>query len=243
MIDVDRLHTFMDLICDKWQGFAFDPLQKDLAINAAQRELFAYYDGLTSQYQPGSPKPVVGFEQNLVVSNELEDFKDAVDVPIPASGKILKTDLIAAIQADLGDATVTLHRITNIFGVQNYGTASEKVVDCTWKRNNRLGYAISSAIVGPDLDNPIYNNESKYYQFWPAGIGRIRAMYLLLPTDVKWDYTVVSGRPVYSPDTSVHSRFKDTSFSPLVFRALRFLGLNITEAEVIQAATQLSIAQ
>lgn len=242
MIDVNLLHTFMDLICDKWQGFAFDPVQKDLAINTAQKELFAYYDGLPSQYQPGNPHPTVGFEQNLVISNELEDFKDSVDITIPSTGKILKSDIISAIQSDLGDSTAILHRITNIFGVQNT-PPNEKIVDCIWKRNSTVGYVISSSIVGPDLDNPIYNNESKYYQFWPASIGKIRAMYLVLPNDVKWDYTNVSGRPSYSPGTSIHSRFKATSFSPLAFRALRFLGLNITEPEVIQAASQLSIAQ
>lgn len=72
-----------------------------------------------------------------------------------------------------------------------------------------------------------------YLQFYPADVGRVEFTYLRKPIDPVWNFTVVNGRPVYDPTTSVDLEAPDEAVDEIAMIALSLFGINIRDQELI----------
>lgn len=102
-----------------------------------------------------------------------------------------------------------------------------------WRvEEERLPAHLSSAI-DPLESNPIYEEGDGLYQIYPIGIGNVNFEYIRKPTPVVYGYTMVSGRPIYDPGSSVQPEWGDGETSNLLIRVLFMFGISIQAQNLI----------
>lgn len=105
-------------------------------------------------------------------------------------------------------------------------------VEVTEWMDDRLGNKLSSSYDAPSTEFPIYVRYNTYLQFYPITLGAATLTYLKKPTAAKWNYTLVSGRPVYSSGTSVQPVWSDLDIDAITMLALQDFGINARDGEV-----------
>jgi hypothetical protein len=89
------------------------------------------------------------------------------------------------------------------------------------------------SVIDPVTSNPIYTEYDTYYQFYPINIGSVNIVYLRIPLDATWAYTLVSGRPVYDSAASVNPLWDDTLYPEIVSRMMREYGVSVASGEMM----------
>ena len=103
-------------------------------------------------------------------------------------------------------------------------------------RDNERAAFTGSDIYAPLLESKKYVISAffdTYLQFYPADVGRVEFTYLRKPIDPVWNFTVVNGRPVYDPTTSVDLEAPDEAVDEIAMIALSLFGINIRDQELI----------
>jgi hypothetical protein len=103
-------------------------------------------------------------------------------------------------------------------------------------RDNERAAFTGSDIYAPLLESKKYVISAffdTYLQFYPANVGRVEFTYLRKPIDPVWNFTVVNGRPVYDPITSVDLEAPDEAVDEIAMIALSLFGINIRDQELI----------
>lgn len=138
---------------------------------------------------------------------------DPIPITIDATGKYVKPLDILHIDS-----------IRHVFnGIQREVTRIE---------DDRLANHLSSSYDAPNGEFPIYTEYKTYLQFNPIDIATANLVYLQQIIPSKWGYTLVSGRPVYDPATSVQPRFDDADIDEILYMAMSDLGINMRDQMV-----------
>ncbi len=88
----------------------------------------------------------------------------------------------------------------------------------------------------PIEENPILKrNKATAFTILPVST-RLRMEYFKIPTYAHWGYTIVDGRPVYDPATTIESEFPEFAHVEIIRRILAKAGVQL-EKEVIQEYT------
>jgi hypothetical protein len=138
MIGVNDVYAFVSFIINSNLNGSFTPKGFNNAIKAASYELFDdLRGGKYSSYQPGRPVPVIGMEQNLTLSEELDPFIKTATIGV-----------VSGLVSVPGDHVQTL-------GMREATTN----VPITWVKKSDIGEYLSSSIDFPTSGlNPIYTN-------------------------------------------------------------------------------------
>jgi len=108
----------------------------------------------------------------------------------------------------------------------------EEIKEVEW------GFIQASSLREPTLRFPKYNEFSSTVRFLPRNIGIIEIDYFKTPVQPIWGYTIVSGRPVYDPLTSVNFEFQDYSTNAVAAVFLSLQGVNLRDSELEQFAQE-----
>ena len=111
----------------------------------------------------------------------------------------------------------------------NYNGAQ---VEITEVYGDRLANNLSSDYDAPNEEFPIYTQYEAALQFYPTNLGTANLIYLKRPVKAVWGYTLVSGRPVYNPATSVDPEWNDIDIDNIIFMVLSDIGINIRDQEL-----------
>jgi len=94
-------------------------------------------------------------------------------------------------------------------------------------------YSFISSVIDPVATNPIYVEYADVYQVYPFSIGSVTISYYRMPVDAVWGYTLVGGRPVYNPGTSVQPEWTDDNIMKILIRMCFNLGIRLKDGELI----------
>lgn len=107
-----------------------------------------------------------------------------------------------------------------------------------WVPKDKEGDYINSTIDVPDSSYPIYIDLSTQVKILPSGLTPIKLSYYKTPASIVWNYTLVSGRPVYSPTGTVNFEWYASDKTALIMRILGYIGISIRETELVNYSAQ-----
>lgn len=81
---------------------------------------------------------------------------------------------------------------------------------------------------------PKYEEFGAVLKFMPRNIGIIEIDYFRLPVKPVWNFTVISGRPVYFAGTSVNFEWSEYSMNQVAANYLALIGVNLKDRELAQ---------
>jgi hypothetical protein len=180
------------------------------------------------------------FAQNAIL-NELQELLDYNQRTISLLSDVLK---VATVEVG-ADGYVSLPTDYMLYADANAvlfddGKFREYPVDMIGK--SERGERLRSKIVMPEIDYPIATEDNTGLLIEPTEVQRIKLTYIYLPEDPEWvgDGSVP---PVFDPDASTDFAFGQKFKNILVYKILRYMGVEIREPFLLQATTDNLIKQ
>lgn len=205
--NINVFKKFVDFISNKVQvGNAVTVTQFNDLTHRAQFELME--------------KDFQTFLKTGQLSDFLQFFFKSIVAAVPSNG-------IYSIPSDFEHLIALRKYHVSIFGVGRMINVDE-INATAW------GFAQASQLMVPTLRFPKYNDLGKTFRFLPKNIGSIELDYIRTPTPPVWGFTVVSGRPVYNPLTSVDLEWDEFSLNNVAAMYLSLLGVNLKDMELAQ---------
>lgn len=114
----------------------------------------------------------------------------------------------------------------------------QKEVEVQQLTSGQLGTVLSSTLLYPDEKHPKLEERDGYFQVYPNTINQVQFDYYRLPNTPVWNYTIVNGRPVYDPLTSVDFDFPAENANIITFIIGNLLGLSIKDPDLVNFTEQ-----
>lgn len=113
-------------------------------------------------------------------------------------------------------------------------------------QKHKFDMLVDSNLTAPSTTYPIYKREAEklfvrptsinYTGTTPQGAETPLIMnYIRKPADPHWGYNTINGDPVYNSDSSTDFEIPSSDETELVYKICLMAGLNIREAEIVQA--------
>ena len=138
------------------------------------------------------------------------------------------------------DLTATVGVVTlpsNLYRLEDRGISTSAGVLIDEVERNQIVTLLRTE-AAPTVLYPVFefkgNDTIKVY---PTTITAVNVRYIRKPLDPKWTYTVVGGKEFYDPTNGSFQDFEldYSEFSNIVIKMCTFFGINLREAEVVQA--------
>jgi len=218
-MDIDKVYTYISkTIANKAQTGNLTPSDfNSLMPRAFQQWVFKTYDDMTDGRGWQSHQAITDDLRFLLVRNKV--------MQVPANGEL-------SIPSDYLHLSSVNYNYSQLINGKTVTTL--RPVDIV--RDNERSAFTDSAIYAPLLAAKKYVISAffdTYLQFYPSDIGRVEFTYLRQPIDPVWNFTVVNGRPVYDPLTSVDLEAPDEAVDEIAMIALSLFGINIRDNELI----------
>jgi len=213
---INECYEFLKLLSNKNQSGQFTPDRFNLAI---QRANLDFYE-----------KEYKMWQATQKITDALKPFLKTTSVSVSSQGRgIFPSDYrhISSCRK------VFYHK-------DECGDLVGQERDIEFVNNGDLGNARGSQIITPTKDYPLLTMYSTYMQFTPKNIGAVTLDYLKVPLTPFWNYTTVNNRPVYNPTGSQSLEFPDNEQNNVVYLTAVYLGMNLSKADLFQAADKLS---
>lgn len=105
-------------------------------------------------------------------------------------------------------------------------------------RNADWGKVASSQLLIPTKEFPKYSWFDTSIRFLPRNIGIIMLDYFKTPQVPNWGFTILNGRPVYDPTTSVDFEFDEFALNSVAAIFLKLVAVQLKDAELMSFAMQ-----
>jgi hypothetical protein len=145
----------------------------------------------------------------------------------------LRPFLVPDVNAGVSSGVVTLPGDCEFIDSILYGTVPVK-----WVPKNKEGNYLNSTIDFPTVEYPIYIDLPTQVRVYPTTITSVKLSYYKTPSDIVWNYTLVSGRPVYNSVGTVNFEWMPSDKTALIMRILGYIGISIRETELINYSVQ-----
>lgn len=208
-VNVNYFKNFVEFCANKVQvGGTVSPAQFDFLANQAQLLIFE--------------KDRQIFLQTQETSDYLELFFKNLTTSVPPTG-------LLAYPSDFQHTASV-----RAYYVRAAGQSTEITVDPV--KNKDWGDISSSQLQKPTKRFPKYTEFKREYRFLPMDIGTVMVDYFATPRIPVWGFTMISGRPVYNPATSVDFEFDEFAINAVASAYLQFIGVNLKDGELSQFA-------
>jgi hypothetical protein len=208
---VDAVYRIMRFIARKNQLESLSPSEFQDAFNTAQRNYYDFLVGRVEQYRYDKAVPRVGLAMTDNVVSRL--------MPFQMSASVLVTTGSAPKPLDF-------NKLLSMITANNYSMQRFE--------ENRVADRLQDSIDPVAEANAFFVENSNSWSIYPTTLTSVKIKYLKLPVDVIWGYTIDgSGRPVYSPGTSVNPQWMDNDIDEIIARACKILGISIKENALV----------
>ena len=195
-------------------------------------KIFYYPNQLTSGTTTGT------------TAGKLDDV-DANFVGVVSVGDIVvnTTDSTSAFVTAVANTSLILSSDIIVSG-ENYAIYNNKNISEVERVNqDKIFYLTNSNLTAPTTQYPAYVLEGNNVTAYPttiSGVSDLQTQYVRYPKDPKWTYqTLTGGQPLFDQSQADFQDFELplSDETDLVVNILKYAGLSIREAEVVQAAT------
>jgi hypothetical protein len=221
---IKDVHDWIRFVTRKYQSGYHSHEQIDSVLDRAQMDVFIDTYGNDKQYQPGRPVPPTVYGETIFIHHALEPFKEkynftTIDTPgglvsMPSACQIILALHTKAFNARLGRDAVRRVEVMN----------EEEVID-----------RLESQVAPVSLYNPIaLVSDKNKIQLYPEQPQQGTVFYLRRPLAPRYNYSVSGRVETYVPSGSQDLEWKDIFLNRVISKALVYLGLNLSDAEVLQ---------
>lgn len=123
-----------------------------------------------------------------------------------------------------------------------YETISRRLTSVTPVQHKEIEDALKSTLY-PIASNPRYIEEATGIQLYPEDTHSVSLHYVSKPTTPVIGYTVSGNTYVYNAATSTQLQFATNYYTKIVALMLPYVGLNLSDAEIIAAGQQFNNVQ
>lgn len=217
---INDIRNIVNFILNKESRGYITPLQFNTFAKQAQQEIV---DGYFYDYN----KALVGKNSRINYKEILRRAKESMDVFImpPTTLAYDPTDLRFNTPADFYITISLLYNMKEIEEVQR----------------DKIFFLLESNLTAPSVFYPIYVKYDNQYQVYPSTIiTNVKMVYFRLPKDPNWTYQMIGDNPIFNPSSLNYQDFEigDDDRFKLIVKILKYAGLNIREADIVQAAQQ-----
>ena len=200
MATIDQCKKQTEFIAGKsGYGAYLSPDNFDLLFNKAQLQ---YFNALYKNYYATQR-----------ISDSLSVFKsDPLPIVIPGDG---------VYSLDPNFKVLHIDAITHVYNGKPFPVI--RVED------DKLANHLSSEYDAPDLQFPIYTKYKSSIKFNPVNLATASMVYFKSPATVKWNYTIVNQRAVYSATGSTHPEWADNDIENIINLILVDLAQNMND--------------
>ena len=213
-MNVNNAYQIIQFIVNKQQTGNATPGRVNLAMQIANASLWKRYNGIPEEWQPGMPISKISFSVSTNDEKVMELFKETTMLYIDENGVTAKPANF------IRESTLTY--ISESDGIKSYS----QVDICN---DNEFQERKTSYIVPASKDNPACVFKGKNIYFVPTDLINVEMVYLRMATVPVWGYTLVNGRPVYDPATSVDPEWPDDIVNDFIMLACQQLGVNMNK--------------
>ena len=246
MTTIFDVYNFINFVCDKNRRGFLSPEEVSSALDAGQTDLFHYYWGLPSTAQAlksDAPTPDYGSSQTTL--DALRPFRKKQDI-LPAA-------LTATSYLDLTTVVPDYAYLLGLYSVggQVIGGTNIGIVEIEQYLFSELIQALSSSLYPVDFTSPICDFEDTGVQIYPLSFRTfatsnsyvLRLQYISKPTTPVIGYSVSGNTIVPAATTPAGVPNKELQFGKeywmeVISRALSYIGVNLSAAEVSNLAVQ-----
>ena len=207
---VEDLYNEVRLYMNQGQSQYYSPDDVMVALNRSQKDVYR--------------REYVVFESTQRVTDAMRNFKKTVDIDRTGTGEFdLPIDYFnyTNISGMIPDITVD-PIVYNEFGGKMF-------TDGEWLD------ALESELLPPTLQDLKARILSGQVQVYPLGVSRIRFYYLKKPVDAVYAYNVVNDKIEFKEQGSVDPEFPETSFTDLIVRTMKYLGISMKDQVDVKA--------
>jgi hypothetical protein len=214
-MDINEGYRFVQFLANQTQSGGIKPNDFNLASERAQIQLF-----YTERQK---------WQETQIITDALSPFLTKVSLIVSPFGRVNYPSDYA------GTSSVRHTYFLNSSTAANPKSIS---VDVDEINDNAIGDVLSSQIVMPTKRYPRIAYYDNYMQVFPQNLGIIDLTYLREPAKPVWGFTIVNNNPVYdpSPSASTNWEFLDQYHNAIVMMICSYFGMNLREADVVQAA-------
>lgn len=216
-MDIDQFYKIVQFITNKNQQGYLSPDEFNNALNLAQSQLM---NDLVDQIQgwDGAKRRI-----RLPMGNAQQAIQKVAPFIVksdPSTGVPVDNDGVANKPIDL----------IHMLAIRVAGNLQRvKRVE-----HDRVYSNLSSKFDSPSIGgNPFYVEYAEFYQFYPSTIGVVNWEYIGVPPAVRWDYTILNGRPVFNLSGSVNPLWKETEITELMSRVLFMFGISVQAQNLV----------
>lgn len=205
------------------------PDEKTVAINAASAELFKFIAGPVGEYSAGRPVSRTNNQETSTAYSLLSNFYrvEAITTSTTEVGSLVP---VWDVTAQGGPRLYDVELISAGYG-SSPSTVGVKVLP-----DNQIKQRLNSRLVPPSESVPIGEYYPKFkYAITPEPT-LVVSKYLVFPDSCK---IVYDENGQYDPNLSIETNWPDDAIWSLAVRAIKFLGINIPNPTIIQAANQM----
>lgn len=229
---IKETHDFIQFVLNKETGGYVTPSEIDMALDRAQMEKFTELFGKVQEYQPGRPIPRVAYGVTMRVHEDLSPFKRSFSLTTTAGeGKVSLTGISVANEAldILHVVSMDINYEGNPYGVK-FLTESEVA-------NRRRSF-----INPPSESNPIGVVSKDSIQLYPLDRALATTTNVLVrPKKPLFSFTQEGRVITHDPATSQDLEWREDAVNDVISRALRYLGVNLSDVEVSSFAGQKTV--
>jgi len=229
-MDINQVFNFVTFVSNKYQSGGLSPDNFNLACNVVSRELFNKLYGVPEDYKPGSPYPAIAYDVTQKITDDLRNFIHDATLLKNANGYfVLPADYAAF-------SSLSFNYVVNSQIPGQPPTSQVRFIEVV--TDSELRIRTNNSVIPPEPKYPIAVYKDAGIKILPNIINNVTLTYLKFPVIPVFAYTVVNDEYIYDAANSVQSDFPDTLSSEFAMRIVRYLGINISDVELEQAALQ-----
>lgn len=232
---INQVYEFLQLLSNKNQSGGFSPDRFNLAVYRATSEFYEM------EYKM--------WQATQRITDNLVPFLKTTSMSVPSTGKVNRP-------SDYRHISSCRHIFYSKDACGDYVGQECEVKEVN---NGDLGSMMSSQLTPATNRFPKLSFYDTYIQFYPKNLKQVTFDYLRTQLTPYWDYDIVNNRPVFKargaaittntdyngntvavPRTSLTQEleFPDESHNAIVYIIARYLGVNLSKADLQQAANQ-----
>ena len=236
MVNIDTVYQRVLTLANKEQRGYVTPQEFNLFANQAQMEIFEQYFYDIKQF-------------NRIPGNT-QEFSDPLSILYEKIG-------IFEIEQDDTWMTTNMPVITSPYitipnEIYKIGTVRVNNNEVELLNSKDYDLAISLPLTAPILERPIGHISNRGLRISigdgianpvPGGANPLSISYIARPTKVEWAYVVVNEKALYNGNVSVDFELHQSEETELVYKILKFAGINLKAPEMAQLASALEDSQ
>ena len=218
---INDIYNLTRFILNKESRGYITPLQFNTFAKQAQQEIV---DGYFYDYNKASVSRVARANDKQILKKTRENMDVFISQPTDLTSNY---DGMAQVFNQPSDMYTTINL--------TYNGREVELLD-----RDKLSYHLDDDFSGNNVFYPTYIKYGNTYKVFPLTIvSGVSLTYFRTPKDPNWTYYMVGDNPIFNPSLTGYQDLEigfDDKFE-ITMKILKYAGLNIREADIVQAAT------